>query len=215
MTATSGSPSSFAATVLAPAIVATMHGRYDRATPSADAVPGRHPPGTAGRAAALKFGPAGDAIALMCPVPRSWLPCAALLLGLLAPCAGAGETSGATLPSQLRPAVDFARARAADGYEILLGPSPPQAPSVAAADCAALYARRLELTRAGLDYRPTFWRDPRHAGAVFVGAIWTPAFYYLPYRAVAELATRGDAAARLAELDALRHAAATQRCFER
>jgi len=151
----------------------------------------------------------------MRPVPRPWVSRAALLLGLLAPCASAGQTSGATIPPQLRPAVDFARARAADGYEILLGPSRPQAPEVAAADCATLYARRLELTRAGLDHRATFWRDPRHAGAVFVGAIWTPAFYYLPYRAVAEVAAHGDAAARLAELDALRHAAARQRCFER
>ncbi len=141
--------------------------------------------------------------------------CAALLLGLLVPHAQAEQAPGATLPPQLRPAVEFARARAADGYEILLGPSRPRAPEIAAADCATLYARRLELTRAGLDHRPTFWRDPRHAGAVFVGAIWTPAFYYLPYRAVAELATSGADAARQAELDALRHSAARQRCFER
>lgn len=163
----------------------------------------------------LKFGPAVDAIAFMRSVSRFSPSCVALLLGLFLPGARADETVGTTLAHAMRPAADFARARAADGYEILLGPSPPQAPEVATADCATLYARRLELTRAGLDHRPTFWRDPRHAGAVFVGAIWTPAFYYLPYRAVAELATRGADAARQAELDALRHSAARQRCFER
>jgi len=109
----------------------------------------------------------------------------------------------------------FARARLADAHALLLGPSQPVPPPVTNYDCEALYTRRLELMRAGLDYRLPYWDDPRHVAAVFVGAIWTPAFYYLPYRAVAETAAGARRNSGSAELDQLRHAAAAERCFER
>jgi len=109
----------------------------------------------------------------------------------------------------------FARARLADGHALLLGPSQPAPSPVTNFDCHALYARRLELLRARLDYRLPYWDDPRHVAAIFVGALWTPAFYYLPYRAVAETAAGARRNSGTAELDQLRHAAAAQRCFER
>jgi len=109
----------------------------------------------------------------------------------------------------------FARARLADTEALLLGPALPALPAVPPADCQALYERRLALMRAELDPAPAFLDEPRHLAAVFIGTMWTPAFYYLPYRAVATTAghaRRGDGAA---ELEALRRAAAAQRCFER
>lgn len=109
----------------------------------------------------------------------------------------------------------FARARIADGHALLLGPSQPTPPPVMDYACTALYTRRLELMRAGLDYHQPYWDDPRHVAAIFVGAIWTPAFYYLPYRAVAGTAAGAHRDRVTAELDRLRHAAAAQRCFER
>ena len=109
----------------------------------------------------------------------------------------------------------FARARLADAHALLLGPSQPTPPPVTNYDCHALYARRLELMRDGLDYRLPYWDDPRHVAAVFVGTLWTPAFYYLPYRAVAGTAADARRDRRTAELDQLRYASAAQRCFER
>ncbi|MEX2481843.1 MAG: hypothetical protein WD928_13380 [Gammaproteobacteria bacterium] len=109
----------------------------------------------------------------------------------------------------------FTRGRIADGYELLFGPSRPAPLAPSTLDCQALYARRLELMRAGLDYRAQYWDDPRHAAAIFVGTLWTPAFYYLPYRAVAATAAAARRHGVDAELDQLRHAAASRRCFDR
>ncbi|MEQ8659976.1 MAG: hypothetical protein RLW62_04105 [Gammaproteobacteria bacterium] len=125
--------------------------------------------------------------------------------------------AGAALPAatSANAVSTFARERAHDVHALLLGPVAPQPPAVGEGDCATLYARRLALLREDLDHRPSFWRDPRHAAAVFTGAVWTPAFYYLPYRAVSAVAAEGRDARRAAELDALRMASAEARCFER
>jgi hypothetical protein len=45
--------------------------------------------------------------------------------------------------------------------------------------------------------------------------VWTPAFYYLPYRAVTAVTAETRDAQRAAELDALRAASAQARCFSR
>jgi hypothetical protein len=109
----------------------------------------------------------------------------------------------------------FARARTADARDLLLGPGTVQLPEVAAQDCAALYARRLALIDAGLDRAPAFWDEPRHVAAVVIGTVWTPAFYYLPYRAVAATVAERGRYEDQDELAALRRAAAEARCFER
>ncbi|MCB1748774.1 MAG: hypothetical protein H6977_02995 [Gammaproteobacteria bacterium] len=109
----------------------------------------------------------------------------------------------------------FARARLADAGDLLTGPGRPQLPSVAEQDCAALYERRLALFHAGLDRAPAFWDEPRHVAAVVIGTMWTPAFYFLPYRAVAATTAERGRHAELDELTALRRAAARAHCFER
>lgn len=109
----------------------------------------------------------------------------------------------------------FARARAADTYELLMGPSTRQPQLEPVNDCRALYQQRMALQRNLHNGKASFYDEPRHAGAVFIGTVWTPAFYYLPFRAVAALASAGQAEQRLADLDHLRRAAAQQRCFER
>ena len=109
----------------------------------------------------------------------------------------------------------FTRARLDDSYELLLGPSNPAAITITERDCRKLYQQRVTLMRSRLDHRKPFWGEPRHVGAVFVGALWTPAFYYLPYRALTEVAADARAATVVSELDALRAASASARCFER
>lgn len=109
----------------------------------------------------------------------------------------------------------FARARLADGYALLLGPTPPTAAVNTAGDCRELYTRRAALMRARVDGRRPFWDEPRHSAAVLVGAIWTPAFYYLPYRVLADHLQREQRTHDHADLQALQRAAAAARCFER
>jgi hypothetical protein len=112
-------------------------------------------------------------------------------------------------------AAQFTRARLDDGYALLLGPSNPTATTITERDCRKLYQQRVTLMRSRLDHRKPFWDEPRHVGAVFVGALWTPAFYYLPYRALTEVTAEARAATVVSELDALRAASASARCFER
>lgn len=109
----------------------------------------------------------------------------------------------------------FARARFDDARELLTGPLRPQVAALVDLDCVSLYQRRVALTTAQLDYRAPFWDDPRNQAGVFVGAIWTPAFYYLPYRAITEFREHAQAPRRQVELDQLRAASAALRCFER
>ena len=109
----------------------------------------------------------------------------------------------------------FARDRLEDTYELLLGPTDPQPTVDPAADCRELYYQRAQLMRARASYRPRFWDEPRHVAAVFVGAVWTPAFYYLPYRALGDHVIDERQRQTTANLDHLRRASASLRCFER
>jgi len=110
----------------------------------------------------------------------------------------------------------FARTRAADAQELLLGPRPPRAAPPQALDCDQLYARRVALVQGQLDYSARgFADDPRHQAGAIIGAIWTPAFYYLPFRALQTFTTRERARDAALELDQLRAQAAQQRCYER
>ncbi|MGR8918177.1 MAG: hypothetical protein ACU85V_01060 [Gammaproteobacteria bacterium] len=136
-----------------------------------------------------------------------------LLAILLPPAAGADTAVFPTVTEeQLR---RFGHDRVEDARELLLGPTPPQAAAVDSRDCFELYRRKTELMRARLDHEPKFFDEPRHVAAVFTGTIWTPAFYYLPYRAVAATAAAPRRGQVTADLDALRRASAAARCFER
>lgn len=148
------------------------------------------------------------------PVPR-FLPCLLLI--------AASATVGATEPSpwphvpQDRVELDrFARARLDDVRGLV---EPPPAPVAAAPDptldCAALYAQRVALSRQQLTHRASFWEDPRSQAGAVIGAVWAPAFYYLPYRAYSDFRAASRAPQVQADIDALRAAAAGQRCFER
>ena len=103
----------------------------------------------------------------------------------------------------------------ADGRTLLFGPTEPHADLPVAADCAELYLRRTALIRNQLDYRTAFWDDPRNSAAVFIGAIWTPGFYYLPFRAVSEFLGTSHEPQLQTDVDLLRAASAQQRCYER
>ena len=109
----------------------------------------------------------------------------------------------------------FARARFAEVQQLLSGPSQPRAQASPALDCRALYQQRMALMRQQLDYRPSLWDDPRGQAGVLIAAIWSPALYYLPYRAVSNFQHAAHAPQITAEIDQLRAVSAGLRCFER
>ena len=107
-----------------------------------------------------------------------------LLLSFLAT-AKAVETAAPSSMSIYREKAErFTRDRFRDAHEFLIGPKRLSAVSPIDLDCRELYARRIVLIQERLDYRPSVWDDPRNGTSVFLGAIWTPAFYYLAYNAL-------------------------------
>lgn len=116
-----------------------------------------------------------------------------------------------TMQTQAR---DFAAHRVQDGRRLLLGPQPAgPLPVPVGQSCTELYAQRVALMQAQADYTPRFTDDPRNRAAVFIGTIFTPAFYYLAYSGVTEYLESGTRVDREAQLDALRQASAAQQCF--
>ena len=136
-----------------------------------------------------------------------------LLVCVLACCSA--KAADDELRSGMYSAEIFVEERVRDARELLLGPTRPEVIEQTGSGCATLYARRLQLLRGNLEPNKNFASDPRHAAAAFVGTIWTPAFYYLPFRAVAETARGRHRRQAAAELDQLRAASAAARCFER
>lgn len=103
-----------------------------------------------------------------------------------------------------------------DGRRLIEGPREITPPLIEPdQSCVELYQRRLTLLRRLHDYQPAYWDDPRNQAAVFLGAIWTPAFYFLGYTAVNARLDEIDDIDPRAELDALRYASARARCFEK
>ncbi len=103
-----------------------------------------------------------------------------------------------------------------DTRHLIEGPQGSAPPAIAPdQSCITLYERRLTLLRQLDDYKPPYWDDPRNQAAVFIGTMWTPAFYFLGYSAVNARLEEIDDIGPQTELDALRHASAQQRCFER
>ncbi len=111
------------------------------------------------------------------------------------------------------PAAAFARARLDDGRRLLLGPpAPTPSPATPELDCAALYTRRVALMQDQLDYRPAWSDDPRNQSAVFIGAVFTPGFYFLPFSGIQDYLDRDRKVRIERELDVLRAAAAARHC---
>ncbi len=110
----------------------------------------------------------------------------------------------------------FATDRYNDARTLINGPQLRPAPPIdPAAGCVALYERRMALQRTMNDRNPAYWDDPRNQAAVFLGTVWTPAFYFLGYSAVNGHLDELSADDPQAEIDALRQASAALRCFER
>ncbi|MFT4561926.1 MAG: hypothetical protein ACI9BW_001669 [Gammaproteobacteria bacterium] len=111
---------------------------------------------------------------------------------------------------------DFTLDRYHDARRLIQGPRAiVQAAVPANISCIELYERRLELLRQTEHHKPSYWDDPRNQAAVFIGTIWTPAFYFLSYSAVAAHLDGLNADEPLPNLDALRRASAAKRCFEK
>lgn len=112
--------------------------------------------------------------------------------------------------------VQFVQARARDARNLTLGHPAPQPVMPTDLDCTTLYHRRVALMRGQLDDGPTdYFNDPRIGAATFLGAVWTPAFYYLPLRTLQRFQDQQRRPQVQANIDALRAASAAQRCFER
>lgn len=144
----------------------------------------------------------------------------AALAGACAAAADAGSDGpaapGMTQAERVkRQALAFGRERLEDARTLLLGPERPEPAVVTSTDCAALYYQRVALTHERLDYGDTFWDDPRNRAAVFIGATWTPAFYFLAWSALDEYASAAPRPQTQADIDAMRAASARLRCFER
>ncbi|MDA0824538.1 MAG: hypothetical protein O3C28_19265 [Proteobacteria bacterium] len=111
---------------------------------------------------------------------------------------------------------DFALARYRDGQRLIEGPREPAPATIPAGlSCIELYERRLELIRQSDDYKPSYWDDPRIQAAAFIGTIWTPAFYFLGYSAITAHLDELHTTDSRPNLNAIRRASATQRCFEK
>lgn len=107
------------------------------------------------------------------------------------------------------------QARARDARNLTLGHPAPQIIMPANLDCTTLYNRRVALIRGQLDAEPTdYFDDPRIGAGTFLGAVWTPAFYYLPFRTLQRFQDQQRRPQVQADIDALRAASAAQRCFE-
>ena len=114
------------------------------------------------------------------------------------------------------PVLKFAKNRYRDIKKIIFGPNGQPAPVIAPYQtCHQLYRRRLELLPQTLNYKPDYWDDPRNQVAVFLGTMFTPAFYFLGYSGISAYLDAANQIDPRIELDALRHASAQQRCFTR
>jgi len=111
---------------------------------------------------------------------------------------------------------EFVVDRYLDGRRLIEGPTVATPPVIEPNQgCVALYQRRLVLLQQMHDYKPAYWDDPRNQAAVFLGTIWTPAFYFLGHSALTAQLDELSEIDPQTELDALRHASAQQRCFEK
>lgn len=108
----------------------------------------------------------------------------------------------------------FALDRARDTRRLILGPQQPAvAPVPERETCESLYTRRLALMRAQLNYKPSFYQDPRNTLAVAIGAVFEPGYYVLAYTGLSGYLDKLAKNEMSAEIDALRYASAERHCF--
>lgn len=139
-----------------------------------------------------------------------------VVLSLVAPLAPANEPMPERPAIEMAPVKQFVQARATDARDLSLGPPPPQQVMPTDLDCATLYNRRVALMRGQVDHEPTdYFSDPRIDASTVLGAVWTPAFYYLPFRTLQRFQAEQRRPHQQAAIDELRAASAAQRCFER
>lgn len=149
--------------------------------------------------------------------PDSRIRALGALTGALLALSAATASAAATDRETRRAATAaFVHDRAAEARHLLLGPARPAPPAVLPGqDCATLYARRLALMRTQYDYKPAYTDDPRNRAAVFIGTIFTPAFYYLAFTGIQSYTEHAHDAQTQAEIDALRYASALRQCYVR
>lgn len=136
-------------------------------------------------------------------------------LGLLAPFALANGPVPALPAIEMTPVKQFVQARVTDARDLTLVPPAPQLVMPTDLDCTTLYNRRVALIRGQLDHEPTdYFNDPRIGASTVLGAVWTPAFYYLPFRTLQRFQAEQRRPHQQAAIDELRAASAAQRCFE-
>ena len=112
------------------------------------------------------------------------------------------------------PVIEFAKRRMGDLKKLVVGPNGQPAPHIAPYQtCQQLYQRRLALLPRTLNYKPSYWDDPRNQVAVFLGTMFAPAFYFLGYSGISSYLDAANQIDPRIELDALRHVSAQQRCF--
>ncbi|MGH8598437.1 MAG: hypothetical protein ACREXT_17430 [Gammaproteobacteria bacterium] len=138
------------------------------------------------------------------------------LLSLFAGACLSAPPQWPTWPQVQRDTEQFVYDRIGDGHRLILGPHAPHtAPVAPHQTCEALYAQRLALMQTQYDYKPAYTDDPRNRAAIFIGTIFTPAFYFLAFSGIQAYGEANDDAATHAQLDTLRYASAQQQCFVR
>ena len=138
-----------------------------------------------------------------------------VVLSVLAPLAQADDPVPVLPALAVAPIKQFVRARATDARDLTLGQPAPQLVMPTDLDCTTLYNRRVALMRGQVDAGPSdYFDDPRIGAGTFLGAVWTPAFYYLPLRTLQRFQDQQRRPQQQAAIDELRAASAAQRCFE-
>lgn len=138
-----------------------------------------------------------------------------VVLSVLAPLAQADDPVPVLPALAVAPIKQFVRARATDARDLTLGQPAPQLVMPTDLDCTTLYNRRVALMRGQVDAGPSdYFDDPRIGAGTFLGAVWTPAFYYLPLRTLQRFQNQQRRPQQQAAIDELRAASAAQRCFE-
>ena len=132
-----------------------------------------------------------------------------LLLAAALPAAAQLDADQLALAAQ-----QFALDRAHDARRLMVGPQQPSVAPIAATEtCESLYTRRLAIMRAQLNYKPSFYADPRNSLAIVIGTFFEPAYYTLAYTGLTGYTDRLHKNELTAELDALRYASAERHCF--